>query len=348
MASIILYQVSLVWIPVYDRTLTFFHVRQGVDTPSYLTVISGLFSSTLPSFLEFRALCLPQMHICSWVYTPVIINRCNGIAQRGCIGFQIKALLYSCFPQTRKAVFFMSCCSGVWKNHLEQKGTFSMPLWWTSGVSQNADISVMLIGLPIISSLSAEQGSVWLAQRHSLSLSSPFSVSLSVAKPDNFLREIWSLGMHPGRMLPWRPPGSEKNGRSDFERCRSYVQLTFHQIGPYNSCRRALLWSHKQETQCQSVLIDFKICAHETASEVFHLQVYYLDCSLCDSQRPEQFLQLLMARGAQLLVFLERYSKETQLSAEAALRTSWGLWRKWDSLALQSSRSEHKSSVVMQ
>ena len=81
---------------------------------------------------------------------------------------------------------------------------------------------------------------------------------------------------------------------------------------------------------------------------MFHWQVYYLDWPLCDFQRPEQLLQLLMARGAQLLVFLERHSKEMQLSAEAALKASWGLWRHRDSLAPQLSRGEQKRPVMMQ
>lgn len=72
--------------------------------PSLIWLVSDLFSY----FLEFKAPCLPQIHICSWVCTPVIINKCSGIAQRSRIVSQIvvrftgKPLLYSCFPQTRK------------------------------------------------------------------------------------------------------------------------------------------------------------------------------------------------------------------------------------------------------
>lgn len=73
---------------------------------SYMTVVSGLVFVMFPFFLEFRAPCLPQVYLCSWVCTPVIISKCSGIAQRGCVGLQImvgftdKALWYSCLPQT--------------------------------------------------------------------------------------------------------------------------------------------------------------------------------------------------------------------------------------------------------
>lgn len=146
---------SLVWIPIYGRTHFSMYLEGCVDAQSHMTVVSGLFSSTFLSFLEFRAPCLSQIHICSWVCTPVVINKWNGISQRGCIGLQRvvgftdQVLLYCCFHQTRNGGLLMQSYGGVWKNQLEWKEAVSVYTMWR-------DI--------IWGSLKTEQSSVWLAQ----------------------------------------------------------------------------------------------------------------------------------------------------------------------------------------
>lgn len=44
------------------------HLKGCVDAQSYMTVVSDLFSSTFPSFLEFRAPCLRYLSVAEFAH----------------------------------------------------------------------------------------------------------------------------------------------------------------------------------------------------------------------------------------------------------------------------------------
>lgn len=136
----------------------------------------------------------------------------------------------------------------------ERQPSQSMPLWGTSSeASWTTDFSAVLIALQNISSLPAEQGSVWLAQRDLLCLSSPALLCFLWLKQTTVVGKFGVCEcIHVGcfseeHQVQRRMEGVALKG-ADPTFSELVTAWCFHWTGPYNSCRRALLCGHKQET----------------------------------------------------------------------------------------------------
>lgn len=158
---------------------------------------------------------------------------------------------------------------------------------------------------------------------------------LSVVETDNICRETWGLWICWLRLLLWRRPGSEKNGRGDSKLCSKFhlTWLCDASTGQGPVILSDELWGHKEETQCPVFL---KSHTHKMASAE-------ISWSGVIPWLPSLIFQRASADGhrTQLLVGM-------QLLARVGLKTAWSLWRSWDFLALQPSRSKYKRPIVIQ
>lgn len=161
---------------------------------------------------------------------------------------------------------------------------------------------------------------------------------LSVVETDNICRETWGLWICWLRLLLWRRPGSEKNGRGDSKLCSKFhlTWLCDASTGQGPVILSDELWGHKEETQCPVFL---KSHTHKMASAE-------ISWSGVIPWLPSLIFQRASADG----------HRNTAVSRDAAIGQSWSEnclesleeLRSWDFLALQPSRSKYKRPIVIQ